>query len=468
MTKIKAGSPVTILITVCIAQFMAPFMLTSVGVALPSLGRELGASAVQLGLVEQLYILSLAMTMLTFGRLGDIVGQRRLFLTGLCIFTVLSFSLGYANNVKTVMFFRFIQGTGSSLVLAGSMALVATAYPPEQRARKIGLVSAYTYAGLSLGPVIGGYVTLHFGWRHVFLMAVPFGLAAIAMCLFGWKEKGANASGERMDWKGSLAYAVGIGLVMSGAAHIKTTLLGLPMILAGIAGLAAFLWISTRSPSPLLDVTLLTRNRYFTLSCLAAMGNYAATFGITFLMSLFLQYAKGLSPRQAGFVLLTQPLLQFAASPVAGRLAERANLTRVATAGMLASSAGLLLAALTSGPDVPIWLVIVELMLIGTGFGIFITPNSTAIMGSVERRQFGVASGMIGAMRTLGMAMSLTTIALIFSLFMGQHEIGPDTLPAFLRSMKTGLVVYAILSCLGVFLSFGRGGKAPPPPLAST
>jgi MFS family permease len=214
-----------------------------------------------------------------------------------------------------------------------------------------------------------------------------------------------------------------------------------------------------KSTSPLLDVTLLSRNRFFTLSCLAAMGNYAATFGLIFLMSLFLQYAMGLSPRQAGFVLLMQPLMQVVASPIAGRLAERFDITKVATGGMLASSAGLLLAAFTAGTGVPVWMVVLELMLIGAGFGIFITPNSTAIMGSVERRQFGVASGMIGAMRTLGMAVSLTTISLILSLFMGDHVISRATLPAFLLSVKTGLVAYAMFSCLGVILSLGRGRK---------
>jgi MFS family permease len=195
------------------------------------------------------------------------------------------------------------------------------------------------------------------------------------------------------------------------------------------------------------------------LSCLAAMGNYAATFGIVFLMSLFLQYAKGLTPRQAGFVLLSQPLMQIGAALLSGRLAERFDIAKLATSGMLASSAGLLLAAVTSRPEVPLVVVVGELMLIGAGFGIFITPNSTAIMGSVERRQFGVASGMIGAMRTLGMAVSLTTIALIFSLIMGQAEITPQTLPHFLLSMRTGLVAYAIFSCLGVILSFSRGRR---------
>ncbi len=458
--SLAAGSPTMILATVCIAQFMAPFMLTSIGVALPSLSRDLGASAMQLGLVEQLYVLSLAMSMLTFGKLGDIIGQRRVYLAGLVIFTLLTFLLGFSQSIGMVMLFRFIQGIGSSMVLAGSMALVAGAYPPERRGRKIGLVSACTYAGLSTGPVIGGYVTLNFGWRHVFLLTVPIGMAAIAMCLFGMREMEKNASDEHMDWKGSLVYAVSVGLIMTGAAHAKEVFLGLPMVALGVFGLIAFIRMELKISSPLLDVRILVKNRFFTLSCLAAMGNYAATFGIIFLMSLFLQYAKGLSPRQTGFVLLMQPLMQVVASPVAGRLAERYNIAKVATAGMLASSAGLLLAALTVGPAIPIWLVIIELMLIGSGFGIFITPNSTAIMGSVERRLFGVASGMIGAMRTLGMAASLTTISLIFSLIMGKHAITKETLTLFLYSMRTGLVAYAIFSCLGIILSLGRVNKA--------
>jgi MFS family permease len=147
------------------------------------------------------------------------------------------------------------------------------------------------------------------------------------------------------------------------------------------------------------------------------------------------------------------------ASPIAGRLADKFEVAKLATSGMLITSLGLLLAAVTIGTDIPLWLVIFELMLIGSGFGIFITPNSTAIMGSVEKRQFGVASGMIGAMRTLGMAVSLTTISLVFSLFMGKHEITNKTLPAFILSMKTGLVAFAVFSCLGVIVSFARGKK---------
>jgi EmrB/QacA subfamily drug resistance transporter len=455
----KAGSPAMVLATVCIAQFMVPLMLTAVGVALPSLGRELGASAVQLGLVEQLYVLSVAMVVLTFGRLGDIVGQRKVFLPGLIVFTALTWSLGYTQSVTMIMIQRFCQGVGAAMMLSGSLALVAAAYPPHLRGRKIGLVSAFTYAGLSTGPVIGGYLTSHVGWRSIFSMAVPLGLAAIALCVIGMRETPRNASGERMDWPGSLAYGGSVGLIMLGAAHAKEVPVGPAMIGTGLVGLILFLRLERRSASPLLDVRMLTRNRFFTLSCLAAMGNYAATFGITFLMSLYLQYIKGLSPRGAGFVLLLQPLLQMIASPVAGRLTDRIEPARLATAGMLASCIGLLLAAATIAPGTPLWLVGGELVLIGAGFGMFITPNSTAIMGSVSPRQFGVASGMIGSMRTLGMAVSMTTVTLVFSMLMGGAAITPATLPAFLTSMRVGLSAFAVFSCLGVLLSLGRGRR---------
>ena len=148
--------------------------------------------------------------------------------------------------------------------------------------------------------MIGGYITQHFGWRHVFLAPVPIGIVAVLTCLLGMKETEKNASGERMDWLGSLVYALSVGCIMTGASHMQVVIVGLPLLVAGTVGLGSFLILEQRSESPLLDVRLLSGNRFFTLSSLAALGNYAATFGIVFFMSLFLQYAKGLTARQAG------------------------------------------------------------------------------------------------------------------------------------------------------------------------
>ena len=211
------------------------------------------------------------------------------------------------------------------MVLSGSLALVAAAYPPALRGRKIGVVSACTYAGLSLGPVLGGYVTGHFGWRYVFLMSVPIGLAGHGFVPVRHARGVAkNASGERMDWRGGFLYAVSVGLFMLGAVHAGEVPVGSghARLRPGRTGVFPA-GAGPHGLSPLLDVSLLSGNRFFTLSCLAALGNYAATFGITFLMSLYLQYAKGLSPRLAGLVLLSQPATQVFAS-LRGRAVVRA------------------------------------------------------------------------------------------------------------------------------------------------
>ena len=457
MGEKKVTSPRAVILTVCLAQFMVPMMLTAVGVALPSIGREFNASAQQLGLVEQLYILAPAISMLTFGRLGDMVGRARIFLTGLVLFTVLTASLGFVESIHMFLIQRFFQGIGASMLLSGSMALVASAFPVEIRGRKVGIVSAFTYSGLSSGPVLGGLITSHLGWRYVFWIVVPFGVVASILSLYrlGDDSKSTRQS-ETIDWRGSVVFALGIGLIMLGASHLGQWKAGPFMIFIGFALVILFVFLETRTPTPLLDVFIFARNRFFTLSCLAAMGSYAATFGLTFFMSLYLQYAMGMSPRDAGFFLLIQPLSQMLASPLAGRITDRAAPNRVANFGIAATCAGLILIAATVGTHASIWLIAAELALIGTGFGVFITPNTVAILGSVTAREYGMASGMIGTVRTLGMVISMTTITLVFSLLMGGQPVTKTTVPLFVSGMQAGLIVFVLFSCSGLILSAAR------------
>ncbi|MBI4804396.1 MAG: MFS transporter [Desulfovibrio sp.] len=435
---------------------MVPLMLTSVSVALPAMGNELNASAQQLGLVEQLYALSLAMTMLTFGRLGDLVGRRKVFLTGFAWFTLLTCSIGFATNIDVVIALRLLQGTGASLLLCGSMALVASVFPVQKRGRAFGIVGAFTYAGLTLGPVLGGYVTSHLGWRFVFLTVVPFGLLGSLLCLTRMRGEWRADKPGTMDWLGGLVYAAGLALFMVGASHLGQGMAPVLMVLAGVACLLGFGVLETRLKHPLLDVATLLANRFFSLSCLAAMGTYAATFGVTFFMSLYLQYVRDMSPHEAGLLLLLQPLMQVLVSPVAGLISDRVHPVRLSNLGMALSSLGLLLAACTIGPATPTWLIVVELALIGLGIGVFITPNTVIIMGSVEQSQYGVASGMIGTMRTLGMVTSMTTATVIFSLLMHGQSVAKASLPDFLESMRISLVIFTLFSSCGMLASFGR------------
>jgi len=460
MQKESGVSLRAVLFTVCLAQFLVPLMFSAVSVSLPSLGRELRATALQLGLVVQLYALALAASMLTFGRLGDVLGRKRVFLAGLLLFTVVTTSLGWADNMELLIALRFLQGMSAAILLSCSMALVVSVFPVEMRGRVLGVVSGFTFAGVTLGPMFGGFVTSNLGWRWVFWMAVPPGALA---CLWGytrmpgeWREEG----GSGMDWSGCVLYAASVSLAMLGASHLGDRLfLGGGMILAGLAGLAWFLARERHSESPLLDVTLFTSSRMFTMSCVATMGVYAATMGVMFFMSLYLQVAKGLTPGQTGFVLLTQPLLQTVAAPVAGRWADRSSPEFLANAGMAVCTAGLLLAAFTLGADTPLWVLIIALALVGLGVGVFITPNTVVILNGVEPRRYGMASGIVGTMRTTGLAVSMTTATVVFSLFMGGQAVSRESLPGFLSSMQTSLVAFAMFSCVGLGAGLGRRGR---------
>jgi Na+/melibiose symporter-like transporter len=246
-------------------------------------------------------------------------------------------------------------------------------------------------------------------------------------------------------------------MVMLGASHLSAGSSGLVMMSVGFVFVLFFGIWETRTPNPLIDISMLAKNKFFTLSCFAAMVSYAATFGLTFFMSLYLQYVMGLSPHSAGFMLLLQPVTQMAVSPMVGRVTDRIAPVKLANFGIGAISIGLVLIALTIGKIASLPLIAVDLVLIGAGFGVFITPNTVAIMGSVGMREYGMASGMIGTMRTLGMVTSMTTITLVFSLLMGTQPVTNETIPAFISSMQVGLFSFAVFSLLGVTLSLRRG-----------
>jgi MFS family permease len=231
---------------------------------------------------------------------------------------------------------------------------------------------------------------------------------------------------------------------------VLPTMPGTVLVLLGLLGLIGFFWWETRIESPVLNVNLFRRNTVFVFSNLAALINYSATFAVTFYLSLYLQYTKGMSPQTAGLLLVTQPVFMTILTPISGRLADRVEPRLIAAAGMILSCVGLALLIFLADETALIF-IIASLVILGIGFGLFASPNTSAIMGSVEKRFLGVASGTIGTMRSTGMMLSMGIAMILFSIFIGQAQITPEYYPAFLTSMKVGFIVFAALCFLGVF-----------------
>lgn len=447
------------LLVVCVAHFLMPFMMSAVGIALPAIGREFSATALQLGLVETVYVLSASIFLLAMGRLGDIHGRRRIFQWGIVLFTLTGGALSQAWSIESLIVMRFLQGMGGSMVMATTFAIVVSVFPAHERGKALGIAVASVYAGISCGPFFGGMLITGFGWRSIFYLVIPLGSITYLTSVAKLRGEWAEAKGEPFDWKGGLVYAAGILTLICGASNLDRGPWAWSLALFGAAGLGGFLYLESRTEYPLLNINLLRHNRIFALSNLAALLNYAATFGVTFFLSLYLQYVKGMSAREAGMLLMLQPVTQALLSPICGRLSDRFPAARVATGGMVLCAAGLALAAtldqISTLPRVGL-----VLMFLGLGFALFSSPNISIIMGSVEPRYLGIASSLNSSVRTLGMMGSMTVITIIFSVTMAGHAVTAETIPQFLSSMRVALMLFSVICLGGIFCSSARLGTA--------
>lgn len=444
----------SVLLTTSVASFATAFMGSALNVALPVIGKTFGMDAVLLGWVATIYILSIAICLVPFGRAADMHGRRRVFTLGVFVFLVGSLFCGLAGSGSMLIVLRVLQGTGAAMMFATSSALLSSAYPPGERGRVLGINVASVYTGLSAGPFVGGILTQNLGWRSVFFTGVLLGVVAL---LVAWQTKGewAEARGERFDWAGSAIYGFSIAALIYGLSLLPEVRGGV-LVAAGLAGGIGFVAWEGRSSAPILNLSLFRGNRAFTFSSLAALINYLATAAVTFLLSLYLQYIKGLTPQAAGTVLVVQPVMMALFSPLAGRLSDRLEARIVASAGMTLTAIGLVLLTFLN-MNTPFPYIIAALLLLGVGFGLFSSPNMNAIMGSAERRLYGVASAIVATMRTLGQMLSLGIALLIFSVVIGRVQITPQYYGAFLVSARIAFSVFAGLCVLGIFASLARG-----------
>jgi EmrB/QacA subfamily drug resistance transporter len=443
------------LIVAMAGSFITPFMGSSINVALPEIGRTFAVDAVLLSWIATVYLLAAGIALLPAGRAADIAGRKRVLAWGFALFSLSSVFCGLSASASTLILARMFQGIGSGMIFATGAAILVSVFPPAERGRVLGITVGMVYVGLLSGPFVGGALTQHLTWRSLFLLNAFLG--TLVLCLIRWKLKGewADAAGERLDVTGAVIYGGTLVAVIYGLSLVPSWQ-GLGLLFLGLGGLATFVWWEKRTADPLFDLELLTRNRTFALSNLAALIHYSATFAVTFLLSLYLQYVKGLGPQSAGLVLIAQPLTMALFSPFTGRLSDRIEPRIIATAGMMVMS-GMLVTLSFIAEATGLAYIVASLLVLGFGYALFSSPNMNAIMGSVEKKQLGLASGSAATMRVMGQMFSMAVATLVLSLFVGRRPITESLHPDLLRSFRVTFLAFALLSLLGIVASSVRG-----------
>jgi EmrB/QacA subfamily drug resistance transporter len=455
----NSATKLTALTIASLSSFITPFMISSINIALPVIGKEFRTDAILLSWIATSYLLAAAVFLVPVGKLADIYGRKKIYMIGMGLFTLMSLLSAISGSAPMLIVFRIFQGAGSAMVFATGIAILTSVYPPEERGKVLGIVVAAVYIGLSCGPFFGGFLTHYLGWRSIFLIIIPFG--AVIIGLIFWKLKGewTGAEGEKFDFTGAIIYGTAIFAFMYGISILPQPL-SIILILTGIVGLVAFVKWETVVATPVFEVNLFIANRTFAFSCLAALINYSATFAVSFLLSLYLQYIKGLTPQGAGLVLVFTPAMMAIFSPFAGRLSDKVEPRVISSLGMGLTTLGLVLLILLDNDTAQTY-IIASLIILGLGFALFSSPNMNAIMGSVDKRFYGIASASVGTMRLLGQMLSMGIATLIFALFIGRAQITPEYYPMLIKSVRVAFIVSACLCVCGIFFSLYRGRLRP-------
>ena len=443
------------LIIAALASFLAPFMSSSINIALPAIGKEFSIDAVRLSWIATSYLLAAAIFMVPLGRLADIKGLKRIFIFGLALYTISSFLAVLASSYAFLIATRALQGIGSAMLFGTATAILANVYPLGERGRVLGINTAFVYLGLTLGPFIGGLLTQNLGWRSLFLVNGLLAFIPLLLTIWKLKDEWADSKGESFDFLGSFVYGIMLVCIMYGFSQLPD-MKGVIIFLTGAMALPILMKWESKIEFPVLDVNLFRNNRIYAFSNLTALINYSATFGVGFLLSLYLQYIRELEPAQAGLILLTQPLVMTIFSPYSGRLSDRIEPRIVATIGMAITFIAIFPLALISS-ETRILVLMLDLLLLGVGLAFFSSPNTNAIMSSLNRKQYGVGSATLATMRLVGQVTSMGLIMLVFSTILGRVEITPEYYTLFLSSTKAAFVLFSALCLIGVFTSNIRG-----------
>jgi EmrB/QacA subfamily drug resistance transporter len=451
MIKIKENR--WLLISIVIGSFFNSFMSSSLNIAMPVIDIEYGIGVDKVAWITKSFLLAAAIGLLLSGWLADNFGRRKIFLIGNVVFGLISFIIIFLQNFYLIVIFRFLQGLGSSMIMASAPALIASAFDNNKRGFVLGIQTTFTYIGLLLAPLLGGILTQYFGWESLFLFNFLFTLVALIIILVFVKSEWKNEEKSKFDFYGySLFVVVVIGIVLALEWMNWNSLIAL-----GISFLFGYGFIiyELQYPQPFISISFIRSNKFFTNSILAALINYATTFAISYILSIYLQNVRGMKPMQAGLILSFQPLMMVLFSAYFGHLSDKHNPGKIASYGMAIISIALLLIGLLINETMPIFILAILLAVLGFGFSLFSSPNTNAVMSSINKNAYGFASAFLAFSRLFGQFISMG-LASSLILLVNTRNLNIFHFHSLVLSTKIIFIIFAIFSAYGVYLSIQR------------
>lgn len=441
-----------------ITSFITSFIGSATNLSIPDMSADFQVGAAAIGWIVTAYMLPVAALAVPFGRIADIIGRKKIIVLGIIIFTIGSYASGAALSFQMMIATRVIQAVGAAMIFATNHAILISEFPGSERGRVLGYALAATYTGLSAGPVLGGIINYSLGWRTIFFLTGTAGIIVLFEAVRRLPDRKSTLEKAGFDKAGNFLYVMMILFTIFGLNKFAENRSALLLVAAGIVLGFVFVKRELKEDAPLVDVRLFAGNMSYTLSNLAALLNYAATYAIGYLLSIYLQVVQGFSSQIAGIILIVQPLLMAIFSPYMGRLSDRFSPYKLASAGMGLCAVSLGLLAFID-IHTPVAFIIIVLCFAGCGFALFSSPNTNAVMSCVDKSSYGVASSVLSTMRNIGHAMSMVLITITVNFNLGDIALAQADPEDLVSTMRIAYIIFTVICAAGIFCSMKRKNK---------
>ena len=441
-----------IILLICtVLSFFTVFAFNGVMIVIPSIATEYGMNNIVQNWVTIIFLLIVAIISVPAGQIAGKYGLKKITIISITLFLITSIINIFAISSEMFLICRLILGITNAFINVTSMAMVVSAFKPQNRGKALGINITGVYLGLSFSPVISGILNYQFGWRSVILFAIPFLLILLILLLTKVDDEWITFKDIPLDFKGSIIYGIGMLLFIYGFTILNQTT-GIILTIAGMLILILFAYTELRCDYPVFDVRFF-KNREFSAANFASLSAYLATFAVVTILNYHLQYIKGYDSQVSGLILIIAPVCQVIIAPIAGRLSDRYVPQILAAIGMTLGTISLILFSfLDTGSSLTF--LIISMIIYGVGFGLFSPPNTNVIMGSVPPKDTSIASASVAVMRTLGQTMSMGILTLVFAFIMGNVPIIPEYYPLLIFSSQVTCLICIVLCIASVFASF--------------